>query len=106
MTTYAPKHIIPLTHRIAKPARTSHTRKSSSNTMDPVILSVGALLVKMVTQIGFIVLWFTQFGLSVNVRYGRYIVTFDDMPVFGLDLSFTLSGSPIFVNSPFGWESK
>lgn len=69
--------------------------------MGTIILKVTELLM----LIGAIVpAFFSHFGLSIDLRYSRYILTYDAMPVFGLDLSFTLSNSPIFVNSPFGWS--
>lgn len=104
MNQYARPQIIPMNrHRLAKPAkRVSNVQ--SINPLIPVLSRVGLLVIRLLVAIGSMVLWFTQFGLSVNIRYGQYLLTFDNMPILGVDFSGCLFGSLIVVNSPFGWS--
>lgn len=111
MSVYYPPQTIALKHRIAKPVRVSTSSPTPANN-SPILF----LLAKIVLQVLWVLVLIAYRVLRAMVRFARcfsivvnegvFLLTFNEVVFFGVDLCGNYSDSPIVIESPFGYGSK
>lgn len=82
------------------------------NTLLGITLYIAPKLASLILSLAFL-LWvilvaiashFSHYRVNANVRYGYYILTYNDFPLFGIDFSGVFTDTVLILNSPLGWS--